>query len=279
MPGLLEPRVTDTRLKRHLAISALLLTKALATGLLLMPGSALAREAGLRYRVEVLVFRHTGTEPTPATVEHLRPFLQAAELQPPGPDQPPHPHTATLVDMPYRLPEDGDFLKQTWSRLDRLAGYEPLLRMTWEQNQVDYHPPVRVHDAEVIVEELHFPTSLVWLDLDSDDPFAPYLAPLYRLDGTVQLRRSRFLHLDLDLEYRIDDPAWLQAAPLPPAPGLVQPEAAPPDAQAPTPEAGPPEPFRVHRLRSSRQIRSNEVHYFDTAYLGVLARVTSIADP
>jgi hypothetical protein len=91
-----------------------------------------------------------------------------------------------------------------------------------------------------------------------------------RLDGSEQLRRSRFLHIDVDLEYRSEA---IEIEPGTPAgPELVT-------TARPDPVAGaPPEPYRVHHLRQSRQVKSNEIHYFDSAYLGALVRVTPIEE-
>jgi hypothetical protein len=38
-----------------------------------------------------------------------------------------------------------------------------------------------------------------------------------------------------------------------------------------------PGPALVHALRQSRQVRIGEMQYFDSPYLGVLARVTATA--
>lgn len=218
------------------------------------------------YRVEVLVFRHTENREEPESVDKVRSFHELFDLD-----------DAMVGDTP-RVAEfaDGSFAS-LWRRLDRLSGYEPLTRVAYIQSRIDYHPPVRLHNAEVIAEELHFPGAVIYIDLSRDGMMAPFLAPLYRLDGFVQLRRSRFLHIDLDLEYRVDDPAWLAA--FPPVDfederfveasvqrdlfGRSQAEA-----------ASPPEPFRVYRLRQSRQVRTDNVHYFDSPTLGALVRVT-----
>lgn len=264
--------------------------------LMAAPVNADAAGDNLRYRVELLVFRHTGTEPVAARVETYADFPAAIDL-PVAQERLPALPGGRLPEEPYRLPDSGELMDGAWRRLQRLAGFEPLVRMTWEQNQVDYHPPVRVHTDEVIAEQFSFTAAQVPLDLSREDPLAEYLNPIYRLDGWVRLRRSRFLHLDLDLEYRLDTPAPLNAMPLPQAPpsfsqggsDLTPAPDSPHTAEqaiglntaAPmAPEADLVEPLlRLHRLQQSRQVRSDQVHYFDSAYLGVLARVTTIADP
>ena len=223
------------------------------------------------YLVEILVFRHSGNATEPLPVVELRGFHDVFDLS-----------VDTGPGTPRLSTETGSTFSGLWSRLDRLTAYDPLAIMTYRQNRVDYHPPVRIHDEEVIAEELYFPGQVFILDLTSTDPFTGFVVPLYRLDGSVQLRRSRFLHLDLDLEYRVDNPGW-NAAPLPTREeleqavnenGLAGTESMPGTDEEQTEE----QPFKVYTLQQSRQVKTDTIQYFDTSYLGVLARVTAI-DP
>lgn len=271
--------------------------------------TATATAADDRYRVELIVFRNLEVPATPVEMDTVRRFRSALEL-----DDTQAPETPVRLDK-----RDGAFAN-LWTRLERLAEYEPLLRLTFEQSLYDYHPPVRVHDDVVLGQALHFPNGLAYLNLPETGNgagwFDDYVESLYRLDGTLQLRRSRFLHVDLDLEYRIDGPAWTEAFParlplrLPegfewlggqprtgPAPDPAadaQLADAPPEADArPAAEAfddtspeplsealAEPlvEPFRLYRLQQSRQVRTGTMQYFDSAFLGAIVRVTTIAD-
>jgi hypothetical protein len=255
--------------------------------LVLAAGEALAQTGN--YRVEVLVFHHVYSDAKPLEVDTVRPFHDLFELDRPG-----------APETPVRLETSGGTFDNIRRRLQRLDAYQPLALMIFEQNRIDYHPPVRLHNDEVIAEELHFPGDVIYIDLREEDMLLPYVSALYRLDGFVQLRRSRFLHIDLDLEYRIDDPAWAEAFP-----PLEQTDSGadggdffsePVSAEEP-PDTGPtrrdqnrsvdmfsnadvlyeepPEPFRIHRLNQSRQIRTDTIQYFDSAFLGVLVRVTA----
>lgn len=218
------------------------------------------------YQVEVLVFRHRGSQAEPREVDQVRGFHELFDLD--------DPH---LPEAPLRTEGARDSLNDLWRRLERRGEWEPLAAQAWVQTQVDYHPRVRLHDDEVIAEELHFPSEVVYVDLRVPEPFAPFVAPMYRLDGWVQLRRSRFLHVAMDLEYRVDDPAWARAFPTPLAPAPAGSFSA--LSEASVLEDEPPEPFRIHRLRQSRQIEPGEWHYFDAAFLGALVRVRPVAAP
>lgn len=274
---------------------------AILAGLAALGAALPVQAAEARYRVEVLVFRNLGVDAAPDEQDRVRRFHPAWELE----DQ-------VIPEAPVPLDKRDGTFANIWARLERLPEYEPLVRMTWEQTLYDYHPPVRLHDAVVLAEELHFPGDVAYLDLErtggGEGWFDAYVEPLYRLDGTVQLRRSRFLHLDLDLEYRLDGPAW-DLAFADPTPGRLEPgfswvgeapREAPPGTSRDTPldaptgetidnpigdpdpigeEAvpAPTTPFRLHRLRQSRQVRTDTLQYFDSAFLGAIVRVTPIA--
>lgn len=248
--------------------------------------SSAVAESGA-YRIELLVFRYTDTSQEPIEQAALSDYRQAWPLH--------GPRLMFIPEDPAPLGVMSDRMRAAWRRLEGRAGYEPLVFMNWEQSRIDYHPPVRIHNDDVLLERLDLPNGVVHVDLRSDDMFAPYRHAFYRLDGTVQLRRTRFLHLDVNLEARTEllfEPADGDAAeaaparPVPPrpAPPLVLSAEAGPDTfwseADPLPPLEPPEAAplpgaRLHRLRESRQIRTDDLLYFDSPYLGVLARVTA----
>jgi hypothetical protein len=263
------------------------------------------------YRVEVLIFRYTNSSQQPREVDDLRRFAEAWPLF----------ETRAVIypEDPAPLGVTSDRMRTIWRRLDNSADFEPLYLQTWEQSRIDYQPPIRIHDDEVLLQRVELPRKWVEIDLTEPDMFAPYRASYYRLDGTAQLRRSRFLHLEFDLEYRVD---LLPPETEQPTPGALIPEPGEPvemlrnstaaplqpgtfDQQnrslaltpanpataldvpfwtpieprtLPAVDEDPPLPrAEVHRLRESRQIKTGELMYFDTPYLGVIARVSATA--
>ena len=95
-----------------------------------------------RYRVEVIVFHNVGVPAEPDQVDEPRRFHGAFELE-----------DGMAQDVPVRLEKTDGAFANIWSRLDRLADYQPLVRLTFEQTLYDYHPPVRLHDGVAMADD------------------------------------------------------------------------------------------------------------------------------
>jgi hypothetical protein len=87
-------------------------------------------------------------------------------------------------------------------------------------------------------------------------PFDLTTLGIFNPRGTVRVHLSRFLHITLDVTYQAAN-APLQAAGA--ADGLEEIALAP-----------------QYRLRTTRNARSNELHYFDHPAFGVLVRITPV---
>jgi hypothetical protein len=74
--------------------------------------------------------------------------------------------------------------------------------------------------------------------------------------GTIRVHLTRFLHVTLDLTYQADGAG---AVPLAANDGLGELTLAP-----------------RYRLTATRNVRSNELHYFDHPAFGVLVRITPV---
>ncbi len=257
--------------------------KRLLPFLLILLSSAALAESGA-YRVEVIVFRNLGVLTESVAVDDLRSFLQFPSLEEPlqhkdlfnnpadeTPDQLPD-DLATVLR--YDLPDDLNVVTQkstrmdaVWRRLRSSKGYRPLLYAAWEQNRTDYYPPMRIHDQQIIDTQLRPPTHIMIADLAAEDPLAAYRSSFYRIDGSVQLRRSRFLHLFMDLEIREEKPE------IPVEPdffGSSETQTAPGNSDQDDIQRG------VFALKQNRQVRTDRMQYFDTPYFGALVLVTAI---
>ncbi len=213
----------------------------------------------------------------------------------PDEDQPEEPWADVIA-----VEDMSDVMREAWRRLRLSAPFRPEQYLSWEQSADEPFPSLRIHDLEVILiddpyadlretdavegeeETEKRDKTVVFTDQGSilpgsaseesaEKPELPDPTLFYRIDGTVMLRRSRFLHLDLDLELR---QAVFDEQPLTPAPILQsRGRVLEPD---PLGEPEPPLPtsFLIHKLEQSRQVKSQRMEYFDSPVLGVLAWIT-----
>ncbi len=228
-------------------------------------------------------------------------------------------------EKPLAVPVDemSDTMREVWRRLRGSAGFRPELFRAWEQSGDEPFPDLRIHDDEILFQvDPTEPLAAVPLDEHGalvftdqtlrqglTDPEAdtasdtgqetPLPLPEYyfRIDGTANLTRTRFLHLDLDIELReplyeplhvpLHDPRIGQtgdgnaATETGPEPGAVEMVAATnPEAISPAEpgtRSGPTADataFRIHRIDQRRQVKTEQMEYFDGPVIGVLALVT-----
>lgn len=214
-----------------------------------------------------------------------------------------------------RVDEMSDTMREAWRRLRGSAGFRPELFRAWEQSGNEPFPELRIHDDEILFQVdpndplANVPVdehgALVFTDqtLQSQSPAGrtgddgleeAALEPMppryyFRIDGTARLVRSRFLHLDLDIELReplfdtgLATPAGaddFQPATDEPASVISLPESAGdpairPDAAAKTGPAADASAFRIHHIDQRRQVRTEQMEYFDGPVIGVLALIT-----
>ena len=239
--------------------------------------SAALAESGA-YRVEVIVFRNLAVIAEAEEIEELRSFSHFPNLEVAAPtiellEVPPNdlfePHRSDLPDDLQVVNAKGARMDDAWRRLRSSKNYRPLIYSAWEQNRTDYYPPMRIHDEQVIDTQLRSLTDIMVADLSAEDPLAAYRSVYYQVDGGVQLKRSRFLHLFLDLEYRELIPSTVRV------PGLL--------GADPSPiviETDNTNDYQVFSLKQNRQIQTGRLQYFDTPHFGVLVLVSAIAaDP
>jgi hypothetical protein len=207
----------------------------------------------------------------------------------PDEDQPEDPWADVIA-----VEDMSDVMRETWRRLRLSAPFRPEQYLSWEQSANEPFPSLRIHDPDVLLIEnsctVLQETLAAEASEDLDSPFVftdqgnilpehaienaveeaelPDPVLFYRIDGTVMLRRSRFLHLDIDIELR---QATFYEPPPPLTPLL--------GGESESDETGEPElplapSFLIHQLEQSRQVKSQRMEYFDSPVLGVLSWIT-----
>lgn len=215
-------------------------------------------------------------ETTPPTVEKAN-DPQEGEPGIEGESEAPDPwNVVTHVE------EMGPEMAEAWRRLRLSASFRPLQYLSWEQGSTPPFAVLRLHDLESLLMEDPWAEQRLALEEgnsavaaadaasaaqagEADDEADALPDPIhyYRLDGTVSLIRTRFLHLSVVAEWR--EPVYDET--------LAAGEPAPAAGAEPRPSA-----FLVHRLEQSRPVRSGRMEYFDGPVLGVLAWVSDISD-
>ncbi len=251
--------------------STLTTMKRLLPLLLLLFSFAVPADPGA-YRVEVIVFRNLLATTEMNEVLELRSFSEFPDLKDSGQaDKLPVGLSGVLRgDLPDDLSivtQKSKQMDNAWRRLRSSQNYRPLVYSAWDQNRIDYYPPMRIHNEQVIDTQLRPPTPVMIADLTSEDPLAAYRSTFFQIDGSLQLRRSRFLHLFLDLEIRAKNAnSTVDVEILGDGNTLV-------DMGSDTDGRGD---YGVYTLSQNRQIRTGQMQYFDTPYFGALVYVSSI---
>ena len=240
-------------------------------------GNAYAAEDEPWYTVEIVVFenRAAGAGDTerwpddPGTPD----YTHAITLVPVAGDATAeHPASAASSQpLPYQiLDEDQMQLTRLVERMASSQDYRPLLHIAWRQptSKSGDSPPVRISTLPPATEgetaatsEDSAPAAATTETTNVDGPQAESSEtaadrPGATLEGTIDLSRNRYLHLDVDLLYR--PPAAPQSA------GLFS------IFQADQPR------ITAFRLHQSRRVRSKQLHYFDHPRFGLLTVVTPV---
>ncbi len=219
----------------------------------LLPLGASA-ESDRWYEVEVIVFLHNSAA------------TQDGEVWPRLPGEPDTSNARNLgapmgrdgKARPFqRLTENEMRMNEDYERLRRSAQYRPLLHTGWRQPGYPANRAVEVHLNAGSVEVAEAQSQAASFGDQGNSP-AVVSREKPRLDGTIKVVLSRYLHVTTDLIYR-DDPAPLPAA----APGADTAVAAPLPRQGIT-----------YRLQQERRMRSSEIHYIDHPRFGVVVLIT-----
>lgn len=156
-------------------------------------------------------------------------------------------------------------LGEVSNRLAASSNYQVLMHTAWRQPGLERDKAIAVQlqtQAVAGAAEAAQPSEQGSMT-GSGEPYGALAVE--RLNGTVRLVLSRYLHLETELYYTPEESAGYFSNV-----GLNSPEAAPQEGGEPTYGALP----RYFLLQDSRRMRSRELHYIDHPLLGVIALVT-----
>ena len=168
------------------------------------------------------------------------------------------PEAAEAADlMPYlALPEQAYRLGGVRRVLERSADYRPLLHVAWQQPGLDVRDVRAIHLDNTRFEKKTSAPGEAVADAVPEQP--GYTPPEKVFDGIIRLRKSRFLHLDVDFAYF---PDVLEQ------PGLESPDGVAGRVRLSTDYV---------RLTESRRVKPDELHYFDHPLFGLIVQVRKI---
>jgi len=188
------------------------------------------------YRVEVIVFENLYSDGDGEVWDKLPGLPEKDRLVTVSLDP------AAAEGTAYQaFPENDRRLGGIYSALKFSKQYRPVLHMAWQQPG---YGASRARNVQIRKEE----------GLISEDGIE---VPLIKVDGVVKIRSTRLLHVDVDL-------AWFFQS-VPESFLLFGPQ----------PNEGE-NTYRYARIKESRKIKLNEVHYFDHPLFGVLIQVSRL---
>ena len=159
--------------------------------------------------------------------------------------------------MPYLALSKDRYRLAGVNRVLKLSrDYRPLLHVAWQQPGLDSRNTRAIHLDNTQFEEKPPEQTEPEPGEGWDEP--EYTAPVKIYDGIFRLRKSRYLHVDVDFAYF---PESMEL----PIPG------------SPEGSTGNDRPSAGYvRLTESRRIKTKELHYFDHPLFGLIVQVNRI---
>lgn len=168
--------------------------------------------------------------------------------------------TASLLEViriPYlSLAPDNLRLRDVWRNLRASSDYRPLLHVAWQQEGNDRGPGRTVHLEKPWGPE----TAPFEIMAEPDAP--PAMAMM--VDGTVRVSIGRFMYADVDLAYKPENLQRLLSSRR--------------DSRTSSGESLVNPEVDFVRLTENRQIKLEELHYFDHPLFGVLVQVSRLPE-
>lgn len=183
-------------------------------------------------------------------------------------------HRASLLPSGYYQ------LNKQYQALDRHAGFKPLVHVTWRQNdRGESTSPIFHIQAGQDFSGQFAPDGRSLKEIAADGtPTSIEKAPLYELDGTVQVYVQHYLYLKTNLDLRIpgQNEVVLQDSVIDPSNDDSDDEVQVGNLEPVKPKVEVQDFLNHYRMQQKRQIRSGETHYLDNPFLGVIIQIRKV---
>lgn len=249
-----------------------LIMKRLLLALILFTPMLLAAEETRWYQVEVIVFAHNNSDYHNSEhwpIDYSLPLIEGSQALKPAAAKSQRPQPFSL------LPAADLQLGGTASRINKASDVELLMHFGWIQPGLEENKATAIHIYDGMLEGRRY-------DHRDEVP---------RLDGTLRLILSRYLHLESDLIWRDplgeEEQARMSALPVldnggtlaaqldgAEEQGAMSAEENPGTATGDAAEESALITHHVYRMQQSRRMRSNEIHYLDHPRFGIVAFAT-----
>lgn len=160
--------------------------------------------------------------------------------------------------VPYMIMDRGHNRLNGVERIFRLSSqYRPLIHLSWQQPATQRRQSRYVHlqrlDAERVTELVETRSP------DAEPEFLDEIIPLNRIvDGSIRIRSGFYLHADVDLNYFKDLPAENKIL------------------RTSDESFSGTTDRTIIKLKETRKLKLNEIHYFDHPMLGVILQVSRL---
>lgn len=194
--------------------------------------------------------------------------------------QGPDPATSTAVKplVPYEvLPESRYQLQGIYQALRQSQEYRPHYHVAWQQPGYDGNMARAVHLQQEDRGSSY--ESTLPLALMTDPVSAEFYEPVkLLLDGTVRIRSSAFLYVDIDMLLFRSPANNLAPLNIPAQGGPQSPQSVPEQQEKIIVGSIMEKPAEYIRLKEIRRIKLNEIQYFDHPRFGVILQVSRLEE-
>ncbi|MCF6226650.1 MAG: peptidoglycan binding protein CsiV [Xanthomonadales bacterium] len=189
------------------------------------------------------------------------------------------------LDQTDKSPEEveipqSEVMENAWKRLRGSRNFRPLMYTQWNELRADTvarHAPggvkgaaIRIHGETILPEPFGHEPETIPVDITPANSLTELIEiePTYKLDGKASFGQGRFLHINIDFEYREWNAGDFNNT-------IDQQVSMEPEAVEETTAQAPA--YKIYSLKKTRQIVPLKPELFDTEQFGVLVYLEAIS--